>query len=153
MPLAVRPLVFRGLIVKTNGLIANIPLGFQLCDGTNGTPDLRAKFVKGVLTNATNPGTTGGEDSHVLTTAELPVHTHSITETAHLHTFVPYTTVNAQPPVNVGTLIQPRSGNAGTNTSAASLAGVSVGNTGGGLSHENRPAFFEVLYIMKVRDW
>src|SRR5690606_15095281 len=30
-----------------SGSIANIPTGWQLCDGTNGTPDLRGKFIVG----------------------------------------------------------------------------------------------------------
>lgn len=29
------------------GLIAAIPRGFSLCDGTNGTPDLRDRFIVG----------------------------------------------------------------------------------------------------------
>ena len=34
-------------IVLWSGTIATIPTGFQLCDGTNGTPDLRDKFIVG----------------------------------------------------------------------------------------------------------
>ena len=36
-----------GTIVIWSGTIANIPTGWQLCDGTNGSPDLRDKFVVG----------------------------------------------------------------------------------------------------------
>ena len=36
-----------GSIVIWSGTIANIPTGWQLCDGTNGSPDLRDKFVVG----------------------------------------------------------------------------------------------------------
>lgn len=76
-----------GLIAIWAGTIATIPSGWNICDGNNSTPNLLAKFVRGVATAATNPGTTGGADthdhgavtgSHVLTTAEIPSHTHSI---------------------------------------------------------------------------
>lgn len=36
-----------GVILMWSGSIASIPSGWQLCDGTNGTPDLRDKFVVG----------------------------------------------------------------------------------------------------------
>ena len=52
-----------------------IPLGFQLCDGTNGTPDLRDKFIFGAgPSHAVH--TTGGEATHVLTEAETASHRH-----------------------------------------------------------------------------
>lgn len=41
-----------------------------MCDGTNGTPDLRNRFIYGG--DGTNSGATGGEASHKLTEAELP---------------------------------------------------------------------------------
>lgn len=36
-----------GSIVIWSGSLATIPVGWQLCNGTNGTPDLRNKFVIG----------------------------------------------------------------------------------------------------------
>lgn len=144
-----KPLLFRGLIIKYNGLIANIPRGFVLCDGTNGTPDLRARFVKGVLTNSTNPGTTGGEDTHVLSLAELPVHNHGSTETAHTHTF---SGTNAGAFANRISVAAYAGGGSTDTTSSDPLVGVSVGSVGGGLSHENRPSYYETLYIMKNSD-
>ena len=45
------------------GLIADIPDGWQLCDGTNGTRDLRALFVFGAQADSGatyNVGDTGG---------------------------------------------------------------------------------------------
>lgn len=52
-----------GLIALWHGLLANIPTGWNLCDGTNGTPDLRSKFVKGAAA-AANPGAAGGAATH-----------------------------------------------------------------------------------------
>ena len=57
------------LIVMWHGTIANIPSGYVICDGNNSTPNLLAKFVQGVATAATDPGTTGGSQT---------AHTHTI---------------------------------------------------------------------------
>ena len=38
---------FRGIIVMWSGSIATIPSGWVLCDGSNGTPDLRNVFIVG----------------------------------------------------------------------------------------------------------
>lgn len=47
-----------------HGQIVDIPNGWALCDGTQGTPDLRARFVRGAPLGL-NPGRTGGTDAHV----------------------------------------------------------------------------------------
>lgn len=62
-----------GIIVIWHGTIANIPSGYVICDGNNSTPNLLAKFIEGVATAATNPGTTGGATSKTSSG-----HTHSI---------------------------------------------------------------------------
>lgn len=52
-----------GGITMWHGTLASIPSGWDLCDGTSGTPDLRDRFVKGAPA-ATNPGSTGGSQTH-----------------------------------------------------------------------------------------
>ena len=52
----------KGVIVIWSGSISGIPSGWQLCDGTTGTPDLRSKFVYGAGT--LSPGATGGSKTH-----------------------------------------------------------------------------------------
>ena len=65
-----------GLIMLWQGSIVSIPDGWQLCDGTNGTPDLRNRFVIGAGgTFAVNAF--GGTTSHV----------HEFTGNGHSHTF------------------------------------------------------------------
>ena len=61
------------------GLLADIPTDWVLCDGTLGTPDVRARFVKGAATLA-GIGTTGGSLNHTHTATN---HTH--TANAHTH--------------------------------------------------------------------
>lgn len=63
-----------GIIVIWSGAIVDIPAGWALCDGNNGTPDLRGKVVIGAG-GAFNPGDTGGSVNH----------THDFTSDAHDH--------------------------------------------------------------------
>jgi hypothetical protein len=46
-----------GGIIMWSGTIASIPVGWALCDGANGTPDLTDKFILSVTSSAENPGT------------------------------------------------------------------------------------------------
>jgi hypothetical protein len=67
-----------GMIIMWGGLISNIPAGWQLCDGTNGTPDLRDRFIVGAGNNY-NVGDAGGLATNTLITAQLPSHNHAFT--------------------------------------------------------------------------
>ncbi len=66
-----------GVIVVWYG--SAVPSGWALCDGTNGTPDLRNRFVYG----ATGPGTgsAGGSatSTFALSAQNIPAHTHTYT--------------------------------------------------------------------------
>ena len=52
-----------GLIAIWKGSIATIPTGWALCDGNNGTPDLRDKFIVGAG-DSFAPDTAGGSLTH-----------------------------------------------------------------------------------------
>ena len=73
-----------GVIVMWSGNTSNIPSGWFLCDGTNGTPDLRNKFIVGAGSTYSVLATGGNAD------ATLPAHSHTATSTftgaAHNHT-------------------------------------------------------------------
>jgi microcystin-dependent protein len=83
-----------GSVIMWFGTVGAIPAGWQVCDGTNGTPDLRDRFVVGAG-SAYALGNTGGADTVTLTTAQIPSHTHSISGSgttananiSHTHTF------------------------------------------------------------------
>jgi len=57
------PVLPAGIIVMWSGTLATIPAGWALCNGTQGTPDLRDKFIKG-WSQGVNPGGTGGSVSN-----------------------------------------------------------------------------------------
>ena len=95
-----------GIILAWHGLIANIPSGWILCNGSNGTPDLRGKFLK-AAPDATEAGDTGGSAththsdhaalvhagtavadhaSHTHTYSDIVNHTHPVVDPGHTHT-------------------------------------------------------------------
>ena len=53
-----------GAIIMWSGSIGSIPAGYYICDGNNGTPDLRDRFVVGAG-NTYAVGNTGGFTSSV----------------------------------------------------------------------------------------
>lgn len=68
-----------GTILIWNKAVEEIPAGFALCDGTNGTPDLRDKFIYGGGTGAGKSlHATGGAETHTLTSNQMPSHRHKL---------------------------------------------------------------------------
>lgn len=85
-----------GTILMWYGSLGSLPTGWQNCDGTNGSPDLRGSFPRGAGGalalgasggSATASGNTGAggahtpsgvADGHAITTAEMPSHYHGI---------------------------------------------------------------------------
>jgi len=74
----------QGLICLWSGAIVDIPAGWHLCDGTNGTPDLRDKFVVGAGSTYA-VGASGGSLTH----------THTFTSNGHTHTMPAGAQLNA----------------------------------------------------------
>lgn len=66
----------KGVIAMWSGAENDVPTGWGLCDGTQGTPDLTDRFVLGK--GSYNIGDTGGEHSVTLTQSNLPPHKHSV---------------------------------------------------------------------------
>lgn len=77
-----------GGIIMWSGSVASIPSGWVLCNGSNGTPDLRNRFVVGAgstyavdatggSTTTTATGTISGSvEGTALTEAQMPKHYH-----------------------------------------------------------------------------
>lgn len=66
----------KGEIKMFNGLASDIPEGWHICDGTEGTPDLTDKFIKASTTAGQTGGAEGGEVT--LESGNIPSHEHSI---------------------------------------------------------------------------
>ena len=121
-----------GMIIMWNSTVASIPTGFVLCDGNNGTPDLRGRFVVGhhPSNGDYDVDDTGGEESVTLTVNQIPAHTH--------------TYVDQYVAINNGYRPWP------ANNNDCAARDVNSGSTGGGQSHENRPPYYALCYIMKT---
>ena len=154
--------------------------GWQYCDGavipgsqslSGTTPNLTgSRFLMG----STTSGSTGGQTNVTLTSTELPTHTH--TGPSHTHTGT--TTTNgdhthgitnngfnmsetaasgggAPRATNLSSdRLAPSIDNAGdhthTFTTAAGGTGA-TGSTGSGSAYENRPLFYSVQYLIRVK--
>ena len=68
-----------GVIVMWSGTIATIPTGWYLCNGSNGTPDLRNRFI--VAADADDSGvaksTITGSALQTSDTGVMPAHAHA----------------------------------------------------------------------------
>jgi len=121
----------RGMIISFNS--NDPPLGWTLCNGLNGAPDLRGRFVLGSgqgtsLTNR-NINTIGGEENNTLTVAQMPSHNHSKSYPIHNY------------PGSDG----------GGNTYAGKIQSWGDSQyTGGSQPHNNMPPFYVLTYIMKL---
>lgn len=167
-------------IIRWSGAIANIPSGWQLCDGTNGTPDLRDRFIIGAGSTYSS-GNTGGANTIALTAPQIPIHTHTASATLnadpnHSHTS-PGTGTNPNHghPTNVvahssGPIAEgnPGGGRYGTVTTTGAGGShahvitveavpnhthpvtVSITGGGSGTEHENKPPFYALAYIKGV---
>ncbi|WP_071143002.1 hypothetical protein [Acidaminococcus timonensis] len=116
-------------IDKNTGLVNK---EWHLCDGTNGTPDLRNRFIFGG--DGTNNGTTGGEASVTLIKENIP---------AHSHNFYLDTTKNGTAKDNAWLV------DAGTKGATKGLLRTTE-PTGGNQPHNNMPPYFVLAFIMKL---
>ena len=146
--MAALPVVPVGGIIDYSGAYSAIPTRFALCDGTNGTPDLRNKFVLSATVEG-DVGTSGGAHTKTLTTTELPAHTHTGTTASsgeHFHTY--------SYPVNSGggfgaNGFQQAPGSENTSTVAAHTHTFTTDSSGTGAAYDSRPAYYALAYIMK----
>lgn len=67
---AIRTLVPAGVIALWSGAVDAIPAGWALCDGTQGTPDLRGRFIVGAGNEDYPVGSTGGATQDTLSDFE-----------------------------------------------------------------------------------
>jgi len=149
-----------GGIILWSGSTASIPSGWVLCNGSNSTPDLRDRFVVGAGSSY-GVNATGGASSVTLSTSQIPAHNHSasssssttIHDSGHSHSISalrPSESGNTISTSSGGTAVTASTNSATTGITASTSTSTSIGNTGGGGSHENRPPYYALAYIMKT---
>jgi len=135
-----------GLISIWSGALDALPENWTLCDGTNGAPDLRDKFVVGSGSSYAVNATGGSKDAIVVT------HNHSATsnvsDPGHVHS-IPSGGETAQ-----GVYTESSTQNQGPINTNGALTGItvstSVNNAGSSGTNKNLPPYFALAYIMKL---
>jgi hypothetical protein len=133
----------RGIILSFNSM--NPPLGWTLCNGLNGAPDLRGRFVLGsgkgtdLIDRIIN--TTGGEENHTLTIPEMPSHRHLIEKQI--------IQLNEREARNVR-YIKQTEGPDNFNSETVQSRATGGGQDGQTKPHNNMPPFYVLTYIMKL---
>jgi len=150
-------------------------LGFSkiyLCNGQNGTPDLRGRVPVGAIRNVpggaldpavdptvdpNNPNwglnDKAGENFHILTTAEMPAHNHTYTDPGHTHpiigTGIAKSGTSTSPIYVVDNGADPARGTSTfTNKIQSATIGITIGQTGGGQEHNTIQPSIASYYIM-----
>ena len=152
-----------GVIVMWSGSQASIPTGWALCDGQNGTPNLKDRFViaagntyaigsngGSATKNLSHTHTTG---NHALTIAEMPSHTH--VQDPHRHAYS-----NGSDTTSSGYAANT---NNGSPTQYTEYTTANNQNTGGGAAHNHGPTgaagsasqdimppYYALAFIMKL---
>ena len=134
-------LVPQGAILMWSGSISAIPAGWLLCNGQNGTPDLRNRFIVGAGSGY-SVGSTGGAGSVALTINEMPSHNHGGGN--HTHRMRLFTNNQAWTDRISQGGWEDQGGSGETYDS-----GAIIDVQGGGANHENRPPYYALAYIMK----
>jgi microcystin-dependent protein len=92
-----------------------------------------------------------GEETHIVTVAEMPAHGHPVTDPGHFHVYGPGGPgAGGQLPMSRGTM----SGNndePSFNTTSKTT-GITISNNGGGAGHENMQPTVFIPYIVKLDD-
>jgi len=155
-----------GGIILWSGASTAIPSGFALCNGGNGTPNLQDRFIVGAGSGyAVNA--TGGATTVTLDANQIPSHRHAFsvnatvagnTATAGAHTHqAAY--LGGTPKVSGNRFSmwyqesQRDTTSAGNHTHSFSVTTTVAGqtnNTGNTGSHENRPPYYALCYIMAI---
>lgn len=119
-----------GAVIIWSGTEDSVPVGWSVCNGDNGTLDLRDKFVLGSGT-AHNVGETGGSEEVALTIKQMPSHSHSYTK----ETF-------QKGKADTGNLLY----------TYYTYSYESTSSVGGNEPHSNMPPYYTALYIQKTGE-
>jgi microcystin-dependent protein len=142
-----------GIIVIWSGNSTNIPQGWVVCDGTNGTPDLRTKFIIGAgsPTNSNSYfklGNTGGQETVTLNGDQIPQHSHTLGNNGNNKIL----SVNGPCPPNDNYCNPSFFCDEWNNSNCQGRLQPSpaTNSMGGGQAHNNIPPYYALCYIMKI---
>ena len=152
-------LIPKGSIIMFNGTASEIPEGWHICDGTEGTPNLIGKFIKA----SDISGGTGGSSTIQILEENMPKHTHTFVENqvttseagAHTHTirgkYGKSDNANDRNCLETGLetdLIT--TSEAGAHTHTIDMSNTQLSYQGEGKPIEFEPLYYSLIYIMKM---
>ncbi|MDM1548697.1 hypothetical protein HX096_12620 [Empedobacter falsenii] len=140
------------IVLDYYGRIEDIPSGYFLCDGSNGTPDLRGMFIVGYdpeNADYNEIGKVGGLKEVKLTTNQMPKHTPtgSVSIPDHAHNYQLAVKGRGYEPKATDYPLSTTQ-NAQTSSAGGGTFNVSMNEVGGDQAHENRPPFYVLAKIM-----
>ena len=134
-----------GVITLWYGSIGSVPTGWYLCDGSNGTPDLRNRFIVGAGSTYAVAATGGSADAIVVTHNHTA--TSTVTDNGHVHAGGRVSFLNS------GIAVGANDTTSTPGNTASALTGITVAttNTSAGTSgtNANLPPYYALAYIMK----
>ena len=145
-----------GVITMWYGSVIAIPSGWLLCDGTNGTPDLRDKFVVGASIDVGGPARTqvtgfatktGGSADAVVVS-----HNHGISDPGHRH-YLLEGTPNFSGDQKVDyfdTLSNSADAQSTISRTQSATTGISISSAGEDGKNKNLPPYYALYFIMKA---
>lgn len=141
-----------GVIQMWRRPLSEIPRGWVLCDGNNGTPNLLDKFIQGIPNASTEPGASVGKKAVTLSESNLPSHNHSGSTNSsgnHYHEFG-----NAQYRRDNGSITNAFENYVGsdeqTSINGSHNHSFDSSATGGTSSFDNQPSNTALAYIQKL---
>lgn len=148
-----------GIITMWSGLISEIPNGWYLCNGANGTPDLRGRFVYGASVDGDINAKGGSADAIVVEHTHTANHNHSASSNTtgnHSHTVYGHydgASVSTISSFGGGSSFN-RSNSTSSNgnhshTITVNTANVTTSSTGESGTGKNLPPFMKLAYLMK----
>lgn len=148
-----------GGIIMWSGTIATVPSGWYLCNGSNGTPDLRNKFIIGAdadsggvaKTSITGSATQTGGTKDAIVVSHTHTATSTVTDPSHSH-LVPNSASYAGS--IGGKTAYGGAGDLGNASTSAASTGITVGTSistvGSDGTNQNLPPYYALAFIMKA---
>lgn len=156
-----------GMIIDWYGTADTIPSGWALCNGLNGTPDLRGRMT--ICVNDSHPfKQTGGSESESLSIQQIPSHGHDGKTTGADNVIGKFSATvrpgygkyrNGNGIVTVESREDSKIGGGDHDTDWVTNYAINIGkisysiktnNTGGNQPHNNMPPYYAIYKIMKL---
>lgn len=137
-----------GMISLWYGSIGSVPAGWYLCDGTNGTPDLRNRFIVGAGSTYSVSQTGGSTDAIVVSHAHTA--TSVVTDPGHIHTITGAIKDGGASAAGDMTRADAQLVNQTNSNTTGITVATTVASAGTSGTNANLPPYYALAYVMKA---